>query len=71
MALHASMKKKLINANQALYMTKALRQTIMKKLELETKYFKLKANDTFKAYKKQKHFCSILSKKEIKNFFEN
>ena len=35
-------------------MTKALRKAMMRRSELETKYFKLKTNDTLKAYKKQK-----------------
>ena len=50
-------------------MTKALRKAIMKRSELETKYFRLKANNTLKAYKKQ-NYCSRLYKKERKKFFE-
>ena len=46
----APMKKKLVRANQAPYMTKALRKAIMRRSELETKYFKLKTNDTMKAF---------------------
>ena len=57
------MQKKLIRANQAPYMTKALRKAIMRTSELETKYFKLKANDTLKAYKKQKNYSSRLYRK--------
>ena len=60
------MKKKLIRANQAPYMTKALRKAVMRTSELETKYFKLKANDTLKAYKKQKNYSSRLYRKERK-----
>ena len=52
-------------------MTKALRKAIMRRSELETKYFKLKTNDTLKAYKKQKNYCSRLYKKERKKIFEN
>ena len=43
----------------------------MRKSELETKLFKQKTNDTLKAYKKQKSYCSRLYKKERKKFFEN
>ena len=68
---HAPLKKKLVRANQPPYMTKALRKAIMRRYELETKYFKLKTNDTLKAYKKQKNYCSRLYKKERKKFFEN
>ena len=38
----------------------------MRRSELETKYFKLKTNDTLKACKKQKNYCSRLYKKERK-----
>ena len=48
---HAPVKKKLVRANQAPYMTKALCNIIMRRSELESKYFKLKRNDTLKAYK--------------------
>ena len=51
------MKKKLFRTNQTPDMTKALREAVTKKSELETKYFKLKTNDTLNAYKKQKDFC--------------
>ena len=43
----------------------------MRRSRLETRYFKLKINDTLKAYKKQKNYCNRLYKKERKNFFEN
>ena len=41
------------------------------KSELETKYFKLKANNILKAYKKQKNCSSRLYRKERKKVFEN
>ena len=47
-------------------MTKALRKAIMRRSELETTYFKLITNDTLKACKKQKNYCSRLYKKERK-----
>ena len=49
---YAPKKKKLVRAKQAPNMTKALCKAIMKRSELETKYFKLKTNDTLKVYKK-------------------
>ena len=61
---HVPMKKKLVRPNKAPCMTKALRKAIMRRSKLETKYFKLKTNDTLKAYKKQKNYCSRLHKKE-------
>ena len=37
---HAPIKKKTVRANHATYMTKALRKAVMKRSELESKYFK-------------------------------
>ena len=66
------MKKKLLKANQVHYMTKALRKAIMRRSELDSKYYKLKTNDTLKVYNKQKHYLySRLYKKESENLFEN
>ena len=49
------MRKKLVRTNQAPYMAKALRKAIIiRRSELENKYFKLKTNDTLKAYKNRK-----------------
>ena len=67
---YAPKKKKLVRAKQAPNMTKALCKAIMKRSELETKYFKLKTNDTLKFYKKQKSCCSKLYKKERKKMLE-
>ena len=61
---HAPLKKKLIRANHAPYMTKALRKSMMRRSQLETKYYKSKLPDDKKAYKKQKNFVSRLYKKK-------
>ena len=61
---HVPMKRKLVRPNQAPCMAKTLRKAIMRRSKLETKYFKLKTNDTLKAYEKQKNYCSRLHKKE-------
>ena len=50
----APIKKKLVKTNQALYLAKALRKGVMRRSELKTKHFKLKTNDTWKAYKNRK-----------------
>ena len=49
--IHASIKKKLLGANHAPYMTKALKKAVMKRSELETKYVKNKTSDNLKSYK--------------------
>ena len=68
---HALIKKKVIRANHAPYVTKALRKAIMKRSQLEKIYFKKRTQESFKKYKKQKNYCSRLYKREIKSFFES
>ena len=43
----------------------------MRRSHLEKVYYKNKSEKSFKAYKKQKNFCSRLYKKERKQFFNN
>ena len=43
----------------------------MRRFHLETFYYKIKLEKSFRAYKKQKNFCSRLYKKERKQFFNN
>ena len=64
---HAPLKKKFVRGNQAPYMTKQLRKTIMRRSELESKYLKNKTIDNKTKFKKQNNFCSKLYKKERKN----
>ena len=68
---HAPTKKKFIRANHAPFMTKALRKAIMKRSELETKYYRTKCVADRKAYRKQKNFVSKFYKKERKTFYKN
>ena len=51
-------------------MTKALRKAIMRRSELETKYFKLKTNDTLKK-KPTKITAADYTRKKEKKIFEN
>ena len=68
---HAPLKKNVLRFNQAPYMTKALHKAIMRRSELESKYFKNKTNENKARFKKQKIFCSKLYKKERKKFYSN
>ena len=68
---HAPTKKKVIRANHAPYMTKQLRKAIMKRSELQTRYYKYKTSSDLIAFKKQKNFVSKLYKKERKKFYSN
>ena len=47
--------------------TKALKKTIMKRSKLEKIYFRKQTNESLKAYKKQKNYCSKFYKDERKN----
>ena len=66
----APLKKKVLRANHAPYVTKALRKAIMKRSYLEKLYFKKKTTESLKKYKKHKNFCSRLYKKERKKYFD-
>ena len=68
---HALMVEQLVRANQAPYMTKALRKAIMRRLALETRYFKLKTNDTLKAYKKTGKLLQQTIQERKEKFLEN
>ena len=61
---HALLKKKIIRANHAPYVCKALRKAIMKRSCLEKVYFKKQDNHSLRAYKKQKYYFSRLYKKK-------
>ena len=53
---HARIKRKLLRVNHVPYMTKVLRETIMKRSELENEYVKNKTNENLKSYKKTDKF---------------
>ena len=69
--LYTPLKKKTFRANHAPYMTKALRKAIMKRSELESKYFKKSTENNKLMYRKQRNFCSKLYKKERKKYYNN
>ena len=52
-------------------MTKVLRKAMMKRSELETKFYRYKTLSNHKAFKKQKNFVSKLYKKEKRKFYKN
>ena len=68
---HAPLKLKMLRANHAPYVFKALREDIMRKPSLENMYFKKQDNHSLRAYKKQKNYCHRLYKKEREKFFNN
>ena len=68
---HAPLKKKLLRANHASYVSKALRKAIMRRSYLQKVYFKNCTENSLRAFKEQKYFCSRLYKKGRKNFFNS
>ena len=68
---HDPIKKKIIRANHAPYVTKGFRKAIMKRSQLEKIYFKKRTQESFKKFKKQKNYCSRLYKRERERFFES
>ena len=52
-------------------MTKILRKAIMKRSQLENKYYKEKSPETYKNYKKLKNYTNKLMKKEKRRYFNN
>ena len=68
---HAPLKKKLIRANLAPYITKTLTKAIIRRSQLETKYLESKTQTDLKLYKKHKNFCSKLYKKERRKYCES
>ena len=69
--LHAPLKQKIIRANEAPYMTRCLKKAIMKRSELESKYFKSKSEIDKVNYKRHKNYVSRLYKREMKSFYRN
>ena len=68
---HAPVKSKLVRANEAPYMTKSLRKAIMKRSELETKYYKSRTIKNYRMFRKHKNFVSKLYKKVRRKFYAN
>ena len=52
--------KKVLSTNQAPYMTKTLGEATMRRLQLQTKYFKNKSQSIYVLFKKQKFLLQTL-----------
>ena len=68
---HATKKKKVARATVVPYMKKALRKAVADRSRLENRYQKSKTEESLRAYKQQKNFCSRLYKKERKKYYTN
>ena len=65
---HAPLKKKVLRANNAPYITKKLRKAIMKRSQLEKISLKTLSEKSLKTYRKQKT-CKQIVQKRDKNIF--
>ena len=65
----ASLKRKLLRANQASHVSKSLQKATLRRSYLENVYIKTRTENSLKAFKKQK--SSRLYTKERKTFFNN
>ena len=68
---HAPVKQKTLRANNAPYMTKALRKAMMESTELATKYHKTRNLEDYERFRKHRNYVSRLYKKERKQYFNN
>ena len=66
---HAPIKKRIVRANEVPYMTKNLRKAIANRSRLENRYYRDKSEESLRAYRKQKNFCSRLYKMERKRYY--
>ena len=68
---HAPIKKKYIRANDANFVTKALRKAIMLRSRLRNIFLKEKSLESKKAYNKQRNICVKMVKKAKKEHYQN
>ena len=68
---HAPMKKSVVRANSAPYISKKLRKAIMDRSRLEKKYYANMTPINRIIYRKQKNYVSNLYKRERRHFYEN
>ena len=65
---YAPVKKKVVRANHMPYMTKVLRNAIMKRSYLQKKYYKSKSLEDRHAFKRQRNYCNRMYEGEKKLF---
>ena len=64
---HVPLKKKVLHANHAPYLTKGSRKAIIKGSCLEEHYLKVNRTESLRNYKKHLKFCSRSNNKECKH----
>ena len=68
---HAPLKEKIVRGNNAPFMTKEFRKSIMNRSRLKKKYQDWPSRENFKNWKQQKNKCHKLCRKAKKDHFKN
>ena len=68
---HAPVKKRCIRVNQKNFMDKELNQAIMVRCKLRNKFLKLKTEENWLAYAKQRNCCVKSLQQKKRQYFEN
>ena len=67
---NASVKKRYIRANEALFMNKVLKKAITKRSQFRNVFLKKRTLESQVAYNKQRNYCTSLLRKEKQSYFE-
>ena len=67
----APTEEKTLRANHKLYVSKCMRQAIIKRSELASQYCKKPTEENNKAFKKQKNYCNRLYKRKRCKYYKN
>ena len=68
---HAPMKRKIIRANEAPFMNKDIKKSIMNRTRLRNKYLKFPSATNKDLYKRQRNLCTSLIRKHKKTYYSN
>ena len=66
---HAPLKTKILRGNHVPYMNKVLRKAMMRRTQLQNKFYKTRTHEDLITFKKQRNFVSRLYKKQRKKYF--
>ena len=64
----APLKKKYLRENDGPFMTRELRTKIMKRSNLKNKFNKIRTNENWAAYKRQRHLCARVLRQKKKSY---
>ena len=68
---HAPIKKKVVSGNNASFINKTLSKAFMHRARLKNRYHHFPTEKNKTLYKKHRHFCVSLLKKEKTNYYNN